>query len=517
MVNIHKLFNPRHLNNLLNRSEVAEETNNQFPNINTDMPESSLSTDYCESDRLVALQRYHLLDTLPEQDYDDLTTIAAQICDTPIALVSLIDSDRQWFKSRYGLGATETPRSQAFCSHAILEPEEVMIVPNALQDDRFVDNPLVTESPNIRFYAGAPLVTSDGFALGTLCVIDRVPREITPAQVKALQALSRQVIAQLELRLLAEKLQQEINLREEATNLVNAQNIELEQTIEQLHQTQASLIQAEKMSSLGQLVAGITHEINNPITFILGNLEHCKTYITSLLKLVKTYQNIHLEITPELAQLHEEIDLDYLHQDLPKLLTSMQNGAIRIRDIMKSLRTFSHLDETGKKSVDLQQNLDAITMLLENRCQATEDNPGVKIIKNYSNLPLLECYPGLLNQAIINIFNNALDSLQQKDIQYTLARKNTEPKTITITTTTTKRAGKVAIALHIKDNGVGISESAKQRLFNPFFTTKAVGKGTGMGLAISYQIITEKHKGSLECISTLGTGAEFVIHLPLSI
>ena len=195
----------------------------------------------------------------------------------------------------------------------------------------------------------------------------------------------------------------------------------------------------------------------------------------------------------------------------------MKNGAIRIRDIMKSLRTFSHLDETGKKSVDLQQNLDAMTMLLENRCQATADDPGVKIIKNYSNLPLVECYPGLLNQALINIFNNALDSLQQKNISSSLDITNAEPKTITITTTTTQRAGKVAIALHIKDNGVGISESAKQHLFNPFFTTKAVGKGTGMGLAISYQIITEKHKGSLECISTLGTGAEFIIHLPLLI
>ena len=360
-------------------------------------------------------------------------------------------------------------------------------------------------------------MTSDGFALGTLCVIDRVPREITPAQVKAIQALSRQVIAQLELRLLTEKLQQAINVREEATNLVNAQNIELEQTIEQLHQTQASLIQVEKMSSLGQLVAGITHEINNPINFISGNLDHCKKDVVSLLNLVKTYQNTYPENTPEIAKITEAINLNYLHQDLPKLLNSMKNGAIRIRDIMKSLRTFSHLDETGKKSVDLQQNLDAMTMLLENRCQPTADDSGVKIIKNYSNLPLVECYPGLLNQALINIFNNALDSLQQKNISSSLDITNAEPKTITITTTTTQRAGKVAIALHIKDNGVGISESARQHLFNPFFTTKAVGKGTGMGLAISYQIITEKHKGSLECISTLGTGAEFIIHLPLLI
>jgi two-component system, NtrC family, sensor kinase len=514
MVNIHKLFNPQHLNNLLNRIDPADETKSQVQN--TGIPESSLYASHSEPERLAALKRYQLLDTLPEQDYDDLTTIAARICDTPIALVSLIDSDRQWFKSRHGLDATETPRSQAFCSHAIQKPEEVMIVPNALEDHRFAENPLVTDNPNIRFYAGAPLVTSDGFALGTLCVIDRVPREITPAQINALQALSRQVIAQLELRLVAEQLQQEIQLREEATNFANTKNIELELTIRQLHETQSSLIQAEKMSSLGQLVAGITHEINNPISFISGNLDHCKAYLISLLNLVKIYQDTYPEIIPEIAQITEEIDFNYLQEDLPKLLNSMKNGAVRIRDIMKSLRTFSHLDEVGKKYVDLHQNLDAITMLLENRCQATIQDPGVKIFKNYSDLPLVECYPGLLNQALINIFNNALDSLQQSDSQRTLAGRNAEPKTIAITTTTTTMAGQVAIEIRIKDNGCGISEFVKQRLFNPFFTTKPVGKGTGMGLAISYQIITEKHQGSLECISSSGLGAEFIIRLPLA-
>ena len=513
MVNIHKLFNPHHLNNLLNRIDPTEEIEHQVQD--TAIPEAFLYTNHSEPERLSALQRYQLLDTLPEQDYDDLTTIAARICDTPIALVSLIDSDRQWFKSRHGLDVTETPRSQAFCSHAIQKPEEVMIVPNALEDDRFVENPLVTDNPNIRFYAGAPLVTSDGFALGTLCVIDRVPREITPAQINALQALSRQVMAQLELRLVAEQLQQEMKLREEATNFANTKNIELELTIRQLHETQFSLIQAEKMSSLGQLVAGITHEVNNPISFISGNLEHCKAYLISLLNLVKIYQDTYPEIIPEIAQITEEIDFDYLQEDLPKLLNSMKDGAVRIRDIMKSLRTFSHLDEVGKKFVDLHQNLDAITLLLENRCQATASHPGVKIIKNYGDLPLVECYPGLLNQALINIFNNALDSLQQPENQRTLATINRELGTIAISTITTTRNGKEAIELRIQDNGVGISEFVKQCLFNPFFTTKPVGKGTGMGLAISYQIITEKHQGSLECISTSGAGAEFIIYLPL--
>jgi len=293
---------------------------------------SSFPLPHDESARLSALQKYQILDSLPEQEYDDLTIIIAQICDVPIALVSLIDSDRQWFKSHQGLDTTETPRSQAFCNHAILQPKEVMVVPNALEDSRFAGNPLVVGDPAIRFYAGAPLVTSDGFALGTLCVIDKVPREITPVQINALQALSRQVIAQLELRYQSGQLQQEIKLREEATSLVSAKNIELEATIEELHQTQASLIQAEKMSSLGHLVAGITHEINNPISFISGNLNYCQKYLTSLLELTDLYQQTYPEIIPEIAQISEAIDLDYLRQDLPKILNSMQNGAIRIRD-----------------------------------------------------------------------------------------------------------------------------------------------------------------------------------------
>ncbi|NJL88977.1 MAG: GAF domain-containing sensor histidine kinase, partial [Coleofasciculaceae cyanobacterium SM2_1_6] len=442
--------------------------------------------------------------------------------------------DRQWFKSRYGIETTETPRSQAFCSHAILQPEDVMVVADASEDVRFAENPLVTEIPNIRFYAGAPLVTSDGFALGTLCVIDQVPRQLSETQIKALQALSRQVIALLELRYQANQLQKEIKLREAATDLAAAKNIELEATINQLHQAQATLVQSEKMSALGQLVAGITHEINNPISFISGNLEHCKGNIVSLLNLIKLYQETYPEAPPQIIEEEEAIDLEYLYQDLPKLLSSMKNGAVRIRDIVKSLRTFSRLDEAGKKSVDIHENLDAIILLLQNQIQGSIDSPGVKIIKNYNAFPFLECDPGLLNQALINIFHNALDSLRQKAGQNHLqnnfqADPTEEPSTITITTTPITKAGKAAIEIRIKDNGLGIPPTTQQRIFDPFFTTKAVGKGTGMGLAISYQIICERHQGSLEVFSppdrglmdeatnssVAGSGAEFVIQLPL--
>jgi signal transduction histidine kinase len=267
------------------------------------------------------------------------------------------------------------------------------------------------------------------------------------------------------------------------------------------------------MSSLGQLVAGIAHEINNPINFISGNLRHCQGYVNSLLNLVKLYQSTYPETTPELRQHIEEIDLDYLSQDSPRLFNSMENGAKRVGAIVSSLRTFSRSDEAGKKSVDLHENLDATLLLLGNRFQDTYQKPGIEILRNYGNLPLIECYPGLLNQALINILNNALDSLQKRTQQKTNAELEVDPSVITITTT---RVGDNSITISIKDNGSGIPDAIQKRLFDPFFTTKTVGKGTGMGLAISYQIISDRHHGSLECISTTGNGAEFIIQIPVA-
>jgi two-component system, NtrC family, sensor kinase len=458
-----------------------------------------------DAERIATLYDYNILDTLPEQDYDDLTAIAAQICGTPVSMISLVDHDRQWFKSRHGLEATETPREQAFCSHAILRPEQVLVVPDTREDDRFAHNPLVTGEMGVQFYAGAPLVTSEGHALGTICVIDQKPHQMTESQIQALQALSRQTVAQMELRRRTLALSQEVELRKRTAELAVAKSQALEQTLQQLQHTQATLIQSEKMSALGQLVAGIAHEINNPISFIHGNLSHCKQYADNLLSLVNLYPAIVTEV-PEIAAMRQQIELDYLVSDFPKLLSSMETGTSRIQAIVQSLRTFSRLDETGVKKVDLQENLDAILTILEGRCQATAQRPAIQLVCCYEPTLPVVCNIKDLNQVFMQLLYNAIEALETGT-----GTAATGMPTVTIGVQQVEDYVCVSIA----DNGEGMSEAIQARIFEPFYTTKPVGQGTGMGLAMSYQVVVEQHGGRLECRSRLGHGSEFRVALPL--
>jgi PAS domain S-box-containing protein len=284
--------------------------------------------------------------------------------------------------------------------------------------------------------------------------------------------------------------------------LLHQKNQDLEQTLSELQNAQTQLIQSEKMSSLGQLVAGIAHEINNPVNFIHGNLTHANNYSQDLLQLVELYQT-QIPDPPSIIKSEiDAIDLEFLKEDLPKVLESMKIGSERIREIVLSLRTFSRLDEAEFKAVDIHAGIDSTLMILQSRLKAKSDSPGIEILKDYGTLPPVDCYPGQLNQVFMNILSNAIDALEE----------NPQSSLITISTHVLPSNW---VSICISDNGAGMSEQVRSRLFDPFFTTKTVGKGTGLGLSISYQIITEKHKGRLLCESAPGKGAKFIIEIPI--
>lgn len=298
----------------------------------------------------------------------------------------------------------------------------------------------------------------------------------------------------------------------ERTAKLKHKNIQLQQTLQELQHTQVQLIQTEKMSSLGQLVAGVAHEINNPVNFIYGNLTHVREYSQQLLTLINLYQQQYYNCNPEITTLIDEIDLEFIIDDMPKILSSMEVGAERICEIVLTLRNFSRLDEAEMKLVDIHEGINSTLLILQHRLKEKHKQQEIAIIKDYGILPVVECYVGGLNQVFMNILSNAIDALHQREIEYL---KGEIEKQLSFIIIHTQVKNEEWIIISIKDNGSGITEEVQTRLFDPFFTTKPVGKGTGLGLSISYQIIVEKHKGKINCISAPGKGTEFVIEIPI--
>ncbi|MDZ7956850.1 MAG: AAA family ATPase [Aulosira sp. DedQUE10] len=365
-----------------------------------------------------------------------------------------------------------------------------------------------------------PIINQSKF-LGIIYLENNLTTEaFTSSRLEVLKLIITQAAISLENALLYQNLEKankelaEYNHNLEAkvaerTEEINRKNHYLQQTIEELRSTQSQLIQSEKMSSLGQMVAGIAHEINNPINFIHGNINHAHEYVQDLLDLVSVYQQEYPHTSDLVNNKVQEIDLDFLAKDLPKILDSMKLGSSRIRNIILGLRNFSRLDESEMKPVNIHEGIDSTLMILQHRLKENSNRPEIEVIKEYAQLPEVSCYAGQLNQVFMNILSNAIDALDEYKYQGNSLTHNPQIRI------RTELKDAKTLRIRIADNGHGMIAQVQQKIFDPFFTTKPIGSGTGLGLSISYQVVVDKHKGQLSCESNPGQGTEFAIEIPM--
>ncbi|MEB3830347.1 trifunctional serine/threonine-protein kinase/ATP-binding protein/sensor histidine kinase [Phormidium sp. CCY1219] len=392
---------------------------------------------------------------------------------------------------------------------------EAIAIDNPQLDNRFARDPYIAQHqpPSV---LGLPLIHHGKF-IGILYLENHLsPGAFTRERLNVLNLLAAQVAISLDNAALYQELQgYSIQLERKNADLRASEARErekatqLETALRDLQQTQAQLIQTEKISSLGQLVAGVAHEVNNPVGFIAGNLTIASESVSDLIDLLHLYRHYFPEPPAKIQEKIEEIDLDFLVADLPQMLSSMTMGTDRIREIMQSLRNFSRVDAEKPKPANLHAGLDSTLMILSSRLKAKGTRKAIVTVKEYGELPKVSCFPGQLNQVFMNLIANAIDALEEpRQIREKEIRIRTE---VIVDSSSSLPYAQI----RIKDNGPGMFETVRQQLFDPFFTTKPEGKGTGLGLSISYQIVVEKHQGMLECISAPGEGAEFIISLPI--
>ncbi|WP_375500535.1 response regulator [uncultured Nostoc sp.] len=303
------------------------------------------------------------------------------------------------------------------------------------------------------------------------------------------------------------------NLTKNLEKRVTERTAALSRALKDLQESQLQLVQTEKMSALGELVAGVAHEINNPVGFIHGNLQHASAYFQDMINIINLYQQYYPNPVPEIKDEIAAIDLKYMLADLPKLISSMKEGVQRIRDISISLRTFSRADSERKVSCNIHDGIDSTILILKHRLKASEVHPDIQVIRDYDNLPEIECFIGQLNQVFMNLLANAIDALEESNVGRPYVEIEANPNQVLIQTSLTEN--KKHILIRIKDNGVGMSPDVQKKIFDHLFTTKPVGQGTGLGLSIARQIVVDKHGGTLEVNSAPGQGSEFIIKLPI--